>query len=428
MSSACVIGVQWGDEGKGRVVDHLAPAFDRVVRFQGGANAGHTVRIGDETYKLHLLPSGILHESIQSVIGNGVLLDLDVFFQEIDELAERGVDVSGRLLVSDRAQCLMPYHKVLDGLREDAAGRAGVKIGTTRRGIGPCQADKVSYHGIRVCDLEDFDAVEDRIRGEVRLKNRFISEVHGAEPLDADALVAHLRAQAERLRPYVADTVRLLHEGRAAGQRNLYEGAQAALLDVDFGTYPYVTATNASTAGLWTGTGLPPTDLDRVVGVVKAYQTRVGEGPFPSEDEGEAGAHFRDRGQEFGTTTGRPRRCGWLDVVSVNYAARVNGLTEIAITKLDILSGLDTLRVAVAYDIDGERTEHFPASPARLARAVPQWRDFPGWSEDVADVRRFEDLPGAARAYIEAIEGLTGLPVRLVSVGPEREQIIHRGD
>jgi adenylosuccinate synthase len=426
MSSAAVIGVQWGDEGKGRIVDHLAPGFDRVVRFQGGANAGHTIQVGDETYKLHLLPAGILHGDLQAVIGNGVLVDLDVLFREMDELSARGVPFEGRLVVSDRAQLLMPYHKVLDGLREDAAGEAGIHIGTTRRGIGPCQADKVSYHGIRVCDLADFDAVEERVRGEIRLKNRVIQGVHGAEPLDANEVVDRLRGQAERLAPFVADTVTLLHEALAAGERNLYEGAQAALLDVDFGTYPFVTATNASTAGLWTGTGVPPGHVSRIVGVLKAYQTRVGEGPFPTEgDEAEA-AHLRDRGGEWGTTTGRPRRCGWLDMVAARYATMVNGLTEIAITKLDVLSGLESIRVAVAYEIDGEIVERFPASPAALFRARPRWREFEGWSEDLGDARAFEDLPAAARAYVEAVESIAGVLVNLVSVGPERDQLVVR--
>lgn len=427
MSSASVIGVQWGDEGKGRIVDLLAPEYQRVVRYQGGANAGHTIQCGEETFKLHIIPAGILHSGVQSVIGNGVLVDLDVLFEEIDGLAARGVHVDGRLKVSDRAQIVMPYHKVLDGLREDSAKTSGTFFGTTRRGIGPCQSDKVSYHGLRVCDLEDFAAVEDRFRDEVALKNRVIRELHGAEPLDADILVERLRAQSERLRPFVADTITLLHEGLAAGDRHLYEGAQGALLDVDFGTYPFVTATNASTAGVWTGTGVPPGHITRIIGVMKAYQTKVGEGPFPTEVSDVTVEHLQGRGREVGTTTGRPRRCGWLDLVSVKHAARVNGLTEFALTKLDVLSGLERIRVATAYEIDGRETTAFPASPAVLARAVPKYVEFDGWEDEITEVRAFGDLPDAARTYVDALDSLAGVPVLMVSVGPERHQLIRRG-
>jgi adenylosuccinate synthase len=426
MSSACIVGVQWGDEGKGRIVDLLAPDFDRVVRFQGGANAGHTIQSGDQTFKLHLVPSGILHEGVQAVIANGVLVDMDVLFEEIDRLLDRGISLDGRLAVSDRAQLLLPYHKVIDGLREDSAGQSGVFIGTTRRGIGPCQADKVSYHGMRVCDLADFAGFEARVRAEIRLKNRIITDVHGGEPLEAEEIVARLYGQAERLRPFVTDTVAMLHDRLAAGESNLYEGAQGALLDNDFGTYPFVTATNASTAGLWTGTGVPPGHVTRIVGVVKAYQTRVGEGPFPTEQEGPVAEHLQKLGNEFGTTTGRPRRCGWLDLVSVRHAARVNGLTEIAITKLDVLSGLETLRVATAYDTKDGRINDFPASVATLTSVEPVYEDHAGWTEDVGEIRTFDALPGAARNYIEAIERFMGLPVTMISVGPERRQLIRQ--
>ncbi len=428
MSSTCVVGAQWGDEGKGRIVDLLAPEFRRVIRFQGGANAGHTVQSGDEKFALHLIPAGILHDGVQSLIGNGVLVDMDVLFEEIDGLEARGVQLQGKLLVSDRAQLLLPYHKVIDGLREDAAKKAGSMFGTTRRGIGPCVSDKVCYHGLRVCDLAYFDDFETRVRAEIVLKNRLIVEVHGADPLDADAMVERLREQSARLAPYIVDSVSLLHEGRAANEKNLFEGAQAALLDVDFGTYPYVTATNASTAGLWTGTGLPPTAVKRIIGVVKAYTTRVGQGPFTTEQEGPVAEHLQAKGNEFGTTTGRPRRCGWLDAVAVKHAARVNGLTEIAITKLDVLSGLDTIQVATSYEIDGRETTCFPASPVALERAVPRYQEFPGFTEDVQGARTLEDLPETARSYIQALEGLLGLPIKMISVGPERHQLIRQGD
>jgi adenylosuccinate synthase len=362
------------------------------------------------------------------VIANGVLVDLDVLFREIDELTERGVPAGDRVVVSDRAQLVMPYHKRLDALREESAVDGQPPMGTTKRGIGPCLADKVTYRGIRVADLAYLDRVADRVRAAVAAHNRQF-EAAGAAPADADETIEKLRVQARRLEPMVRDTVDLLRRGVEKGEAHLYEGAQAVLLDVDLGTYPYVTGTNASAAGLWSGTGVPPWHVRRIVGVVKAYTTRVdaGDGPFPTETFDAVRDHLASVGREFGTVTGRPRRCGWLDLVALRYALAVNGCTEIALTKLDVLTGLDPLRIAVAYELDGRELHAFPASAETLRRVTPRWVELPGWTESIGDATTVGDLPAAAREYVRAIERHLGRDIRDVSVGPERHQMVSRG-
>ncbi len=423
MPNICVVGAQWGDEGKAGIVDLMAEDAAWVVRFQGGPNAGHTVVVGEETFKLHLVPSGIVRPGVRCLVGQGVVVDLDVLYQEIDMLEGRGVGTQGRLFVSDRSHLIMPYHRVLDGLNESRASR---KIGTTLKGIGPCYADKVSYRGIRVADLMNPTLFEERLRSRVESANLLIEKIYGGDPLDFDEIHETFRRHRERLAPHVADGVELLHEAGLKGDHVLFEGAQGFLLDVDAGTYPYVTGSNASTFGMSGGAGVPPRALDRAIGIAKAYCTRVGEGPFPTEDHGPRGDLIRERGNEFGTTTGRPRRCGWFDAVAVRYAAMASGFDDLAVTKLDILSGIEPLKVAVAYTVSGERIDRFPADLDSLMNAEPVYREFPGFTEDITAVTRFEDLPANARDYLTALEDLVGVSVRIVSVGPERDQVIFR--
>jgi adenylosuccinate synthase len=425
MPSVCVVGAQWGDEGKAGIVDLLSVDADWVVRFQGGANAGHTVVVGEETFKLHLVPSGIVREGgPKCLIGQGVVVDPEVLFTELDELEARGVATEGRIFVSDRAHLLMPYHRVLDGLREDIKEGS---IGTTRRGIGPCYADKVSYRGIRVADLLDPAWFDERLRGEVAARNRVITQVFGADPLDYDEMRDLFAAHRMRLEPMVIDGVRALGEAYELDEKILYEGAQGLLLDVDNGTYPYVTGSNASVLGLPSGAGIPPRRIGRAIGVSKAYCTRVGDGPFPTEDHGAEGEEIRRRGNEYGTTTGRPRRCGWFDAVAGRYAAQVSGFDELAITKLDILSGIEVLKLAVAYEHEGRRITTFPARLRVLEEAEPVYESFPGFEEDLGSARTFDDLPATAKDYLKAIEDLVGVPIRIVSVGPERDQVVRSG-
>jgi adenylosuccinate synthase len=423
MPTTCVIGAQRGDEGKARVVDLLADDADVIVRFQGGSNAGHTVMFGGETYRLHLVPSGIFRQGKTCVVAHGVVVDLEILFGEIDDLVRRGHAVTGsNLMISDRAQLVMPWHKILDQAREKAAG-AG-KMGTTGRGIGPCYADKVSYRGIRVCDLYEPEWFEERLRQNLAEKNPVLERVYGERPLDLATIRDQYLAFAERVRPLVGDAVGFLHDAVASGKKVLFEGAQAALLDVDVGVYPYVTASNSSALGVSAGTGLPPHAIHRVIGCAKAYATHVGSGPFPTEDHGDEGQRMRDVGREYGTTTGRPRRCGWFDAVAVKFAVRCNGIDALAFVKLDVLRGFPTLRICTAYDLPSGRTTQLPASAAAVARAKPVYRELPGFAEDISHVRRFEDLPANAQAFIRAIETECGVPVCLVSVGPSREQVI----
>ncbi len=423
MPTVCVVGAQWGDEGKAGIVDALGAAADWVVRFQGGPNAGHTVVVGEDTFKLHLLPSGLVRERPRCLVAQGVVVDPEVFFRELDELERRGVDTKGRIFVADRAHLILPYHRLLDGLTET---RASVPIGTTRKGIGPCYADKVSYRGIRIADLMDREWFETRLEGEVAARNELLRKVYGAEPLDPAEVRDVLLAYRERFAPLVVDGAEVLAEALDRGEEVLFEGAQGFLLDVDAGTYPFVTGSNASVLGLCAGAGIPPRRVDRVVGVAKAYCTRVGGGPFPTEDPGPDGEHLRSFGKEYGTTTGRPRRCGWFDAVALRYAASVSGFDELVITKLDILSGLPVIRVATAYEHRGRRITRFPAAVRVLSEAVPVYREFPGFEGDLGGVRSFEDLPPRAREYLAALEDLVEVPIRTVGVGPERDQLVRK--
>ncbi|KLU59164.1 adenylosuccinate synthetase [Peptococcaceae bacterium CEB3] len=424
MAAVVLIGVQWGDEGKGKITDYLAAQADMVVRYQGGNNAGHTVVKEGEEFKLHLIPSGILYSEKTCVVGNGVVLDPAVILDELRQLRERGVR-SGKLLISGKAQVIMPYHRVLDSLEEQA--RAERKIGTTKRGIGPCYMDKAARIGIRVADLLDPEEFALKLRGNVQEKNVLLTKVYGAEPLDFQPIYDEYLAFGEALRPYVVDASLVINETIQAGEKVLFEGAQGTLLDLDHGTYPYVTSSHPIAGGACTGAGVGPTRIDRVVGVVKAYTTRVGEGPFPTELLEETGEMIRDKGREFGTTTGRARRCGWFDAVIARYAVRVSGISDLAMTKLDVLTGLKSVKICVGYRVDGEVLYEFPQSLKVFQRSQPVYEEVPGWQEDISEVRNFEDLPANARLYIEKIEQLTGVPVTLVAVGPGREQTIVRG-
>ncbi|MCK6479684.1 MAG: adenylosuccinate synthase [Planctomycetes bacterium] len=424
MPVTCVVGAQWGDEGKARIVDLLSGDADLVVRYQGGANTGHTVVVNGKTVKLHLIPVGVLREGCVSVVGNGCVLDLKVLFEELEMLARSGYPVDpARLRVSDRAHLVLPYHRALDAAYESARG-AG-RIGTTGRGIGPCYSDKVAYKGIRVCDLFDDPSLEARVLSNCEEKNRHLGAL-GAPPVDAAAALADLRASRDRVAPFVEDTAAFLRDAIAAGSRLLCEGAQAVLLDVDHGTYPYVSASNASVLGVPAGSGIPPRAITRIVCVAKAYATRVGEGPFPSEETGAEGQRIRERGREFGTTTGRPRRCGWFDAVAARYSVSLCDADEIALTKLDILAGMERLRICTAYDIGGRRVDRLPADVGSLRAAKPVWKDFPGFEGDLSGCRNIADLPAGARAFVDAIEREAGAPVRLVSVGADRAQYLTR--
>ena len=419
MSITCVFGAQWGDEGKGKIIDYLAADADYVVRYQGGSNAGHTIWIGEERYALRLTPSGVLRGAT-GVIANGVLLDPTVLRAEIEDLEGRGHPVRERLVLSDRAQLVLPFHLSLDRALDESRSELW-KVGTTGRGISTCMADKHLYEGFRVADL-----LNERVRGErlvyliERANARLVSL--GADALDVGETEAEVEGWVEWMRPLVRDTVVLLHEARDKGQRILLEGAQAALLDVDFGTYPFVSTSNTGTAGVPIGTGLPPRSIDDVVGVAKAYCTRVGTGPFPSFDDTEAGRQMQERGQEYGTVTGRPRRCGWFDAVSARHVVRLNGMDRLALTKIDVLRGLDPLRICVAYDVDGERIETFPADVDLLRRARPIYREMPGFDMDISGARTRPDLPDVVAAYVAAIEEEAGVKVALLSVGPERTE------
>ena len=427
MPVTIIIGAQWGDEGKGKVVDLLAPEVDIVARYQGGANAGHTIqwtnaRGEDETFVLHLIPSGIFHEGTVCVVGNGVVIDPVAFMDEVRAVEARGYSVDGRLKVSHTAHLIMPYHKALDRAQERAA--EGDAIGTTGRGIGPAYVDKVARAGIRVVDLLDRDALRERLTAAIEDKNDVLAKIYGDARLDVDAIVDEYVAFDEIIDPYVTDTAAYLHDALAAGKRILAEGAQGALLDVDHGTYPFVTSSSPTAGGACTGLGIPPTSVDRVVGIVKAYSTRVGNGPFPTELLDATGERLRATGHEFGATTGRPRRCGWLDLVALTYAARLNGFTELALTKLDVLAGFDEIRVCTAYRIDGKTTTRYPADARLLERAEPVYETLPGFAGPLDEARSLIDLPEAARAYVAYIERALGVPVTTIGTGPAREQTI----
>ena len=421
MPATILVGTQWGDEGKGKATDLLADHMDFVVRYQGGNNAGHTVRAGGETLKLHLVPSGILTTHITPVIADGVVVDPKVLLEEMDDLAARGIDTS-RLLISANAHLIMPYHLELDRVTERYLGR--LRLGTTKRGIGPAYADKAARIGLRAQDLTDEKIFRQKLAVVLKEKNAVLSRVYNRLPLDGDEIVRDYLAYGERLAPHLADTSAVLHRALRRGERILLEGAQGTLLDLDHGTYPFVTSSNPVAGGALVGAGLGPKEVDRVIGVTKAYVTRVGSGPFPTEDLGEAGARMQDRGQEFGTTTGRRRRCGWFDAVLLRYAARVNGLTELFLTKADVLSGLPAVKVCVAYRYDGEVYEDVPPHQSIIHKAEPVYEELEGWPEELSEARGFDELPPAARKYIERIADLAEVPVRTVSVGPSREQTV----
>ena len=425
---ACVFGLSWGDEGKGKVVDLLCPAFDLVVRFNGGANAGHTVCIGPDTFAMHLLPSGALHESVTAVIGSGVVVDPITLIQEIDALAERGIDVTGRLKISDRAHLVLAYHKLEDRLSEHAAvGPA--RIGTTARGIGPCYADKMKRtSAVRFTDLVHERNLAERLERIVADRKAALAAVYGNDfELDIETILGDVETARERLASLVCDTGGLLREAMDSGQAVLFEGANGMLLDVDHGTYPFVTSSSTGPHGIGSGAGVPPSRVTVLIGTTKAYATRVGSGPFVTELQDGIGDRIRRRGKEFGTTTGRPRRCGWFDVVSCRYTAMISGVTDLALMHLDTLSGFDQIGVCVAYRVDGNTLAFPPADARLLERAEPVLEFFPGWQEDLQFVRRFEDLPAAAREYVERIEAMVGVGISIIGVGPERSQILVRG-
>lgn len=425
MPGTCVIGLQWGDEAKGKIVDLLTEQHDIVVRYQGGANAGHTVVTGGQTYKLSLIPSGILNPRVACVVTGGVVLNPASVLAEIDGLVARGVQVSSNLLLSDRAHVIFPWHfaeeKVLDKSPPESEA-----IGTTMRGIGPCYRDKVGRsHAVRLGDLYRPNFAH-RVGAIVAAKNQVLAAAASGpfEPLKADAIVQEYTRYAERLRPHVADTTEYLLSALEGGRPVLFEGAQGALLDVDHGTYPYVTSSNSSGVGIPSGSGVPGRYLKKTIGVVKAYSTRVGGGPFPTEQDNDLGQHLRDRGNEYGTVTRRPRRCGWFDAVAVRYTARLSGVDSLAIMLLDVLSMLPEIQICTAYEIDGQRLSAFPSHVDDLRRAVPVYESVPGWQQEISEVRRLNQLPAAARAYLDRLSQLIGFPVDIVSVGPDREQTI----
>ncbi len=426
MPVSVVIGSQWGDEGKGKIVDLLSQEVDIVARYQGGANAGHTICWGDQTFVLHLVPSGIFHEGVTCVIGNGVVIDPVAVMEEIRMIRELGYEVEGRLFISHNAHLIMPYHKRIEQVREQA--RDGGAIGTTGRGIGPAYVDKFARTGIRVVDLLDRDVLRTKLTRAIEEKNTLLRGVYGAEELDVDAIIEEYVEFDKRIDPYVTDTTEYLCQALRAGKHVLAEGAQGSLLDVDFGTYPYVTSSHPTVGGCCTGLGVPPTEIERVIGIVKAYCTRVGNGPFPTELEDATGEQLRNVGHEYGATTGRPRRCGWLDLVALRYTSMVNGFTDLAITKLDVLSGLDELKVCTRYRYDGKETTRFPSEVQTLERVEPVYESFPGWQEDITEVRRFEDLPANAQRYLRFIAEQVGVEISMISTGPKRSQtIVDRG-
>ncbi len=425
MPAIVIVGAQWGDEGKGKATDALGHAVDYVVKFNGGNNAGHTVVIGSEKYALHLLPSGILTPGVVPVIGNGVVIDLAVLFSEIDALTARGVDCSA-LRVSANAHIIPSYNTTLDKVTERFLGKR--RIGTTGRGIGPTYADKMNRIGIRVQDLFDANILRQKVEGALFQKNELLVKVYNRRAIDAGEIVEELLAHAERLRPMVADTARELVAALDDDKTVLFEAGQATQLDVDHGNYPFVTSSNATSGGACTGTGVPPTRIDRVVAVAKAYATRVGEGPFPTELHDADGARLREIGGEFGTTTGRPRRCGWYDAPLIRYAHRINGLTDLVLTKLDVLTGWERLPVCVAYDVDGTRQDEVPLTQSEFHHAKPVYEFLDGWQEDISKARDFADLPPAAQRYVLALEEMAGVRISAVGVGPSRDATVVRHD
>lgn len=421
MTSVIVLGAQWGDEGKGKIVDYLAQQADAVVRYSGGSNAGHTVVVKGVAYKLRLLPSGVLFPDKINILGNGVVINPKVVLEEIAGMQAKGIECKN-LVISDRAHVVLPYHLKLDELQEEALGNS--KIGTTKSGIGPCYMDKVARLGIRVCDLLEPDVFAAKLKANLATKNEIITKIYGAAPFLYELVLREYLDYAERLRPYVKDTGVILDKLFADKKKVLFEGAQATFLDIDHGTYPYVTSSNPTGGNACTGSGIGPKSIDHVVGVVKAYTTRVGEGPFVTELFDADGNHLREKGHEYGTVTGRPRRCGWLDAFMLRYSARVNGLDYLAITRLDILDALPKIKMCVGYRYQGQELERIPASLNQLAKVEPIYEEFEGWLTDISSARKYEDLPVNARKYLERLSEVAGVELGIVSVGPNREQTI----
>ncbi len=423
MANVVVIGTQWGDEGKGKVVDLLTAHASRVVRFQGGNNAGHTLVVHGEQSIFHLIPSGILYPDTRCLIGNGVVVDPEVLLEEINGLVDRGIAINPeRLGLSERAHLIMPYHKAIDIAREEAKGKA--KIGTTGRGIGPCYEDKVARVGVRAIDLTEPDILKEKVRANLSEKNFYLTKLFGCEPLDYQTIVERYLSLSHELSPFIVDVSTELDEAMRRKENILFEGAQGTHLDVDHGTYPFVTSSNPVAANACIGTGIGPKRLHSIVGIVKAYSTRVGAGPFVSELIDETGNYLQERGQEFGATTGRRRRCGWLDLVVVRYSARINGVSHLAITKLDVLTGMDRVNLCIAYEYQGERLENIPAKLSTLSTCSPVYEEMDGWREDISGARSFGELPRNAQAYVRRIEDYVGVPACIVSVGSDREETI----
>ena len=421
MSNKIVVGSQWGDEGKGKVTDMLASTADVVVRFGGGNNAGHTVIVDDEKFELHIIPSGILYPEKTCVIGNGVVIDPVVLVEEMEGLEKRGISLDN-LYISETAHVIMPYHRLLDGLEEKRKGED--KIGTTGKGIGPTYTDKVARKGIRVIDLLDEDRLRNKLKKNLEYKNILLEKVYGEEPFSVDEIIEEYKPSIEKIRSHVKNTSLLLDKKIKDDKKIFFEGAQGTLLDIDYGTYPYVTSSNPTAGGVCTGAGVGPVQIDDVIGVAKAYITRVGEGPFPTELTGKTGEKLRDKGNEFGVTTGRPRRCGWLDIPVLKHAVRVNGLTEIVLTKVDILSGFDEIKVCTAYKNGDELLEEFPADFEILDDYEPVYESFAGWDEDISNIREYKNLPENAKKYIEKIEEMVNTEISIIGIGPGREEAI----
>jgi adenylosuccinate synthase len=421
----CVTGLQWGDEGKGKVVDILAENADIVCRYGGGANAGHTVIIGDTKFALHLMPSGAVRPETVCVIANGVVVDPAVLLEEIEGLEQKGLSLAGRLYVSLNAHIVLDYHKLEDRLREEAMGDG--KIGTTARGIGPCYADKTGRsYALRMADLLDTATLKSKLQTIITYKNKLFGALYNAAPVSVEEIYLKCLDYSKELSCYICNTTELLHRAIGQGKSILFEGAQGSLLDIDHGTFPFVTSSNASALGLGPGCGVPGQKVQRFIGVVKAYTTRVGSGPFPAEQDNAIGQRIRERGHEYGTTTGRPRRCGWFDAVAVKYSAAISGITEIAMMHLDTLAGFEELKICHAYDIDGKQTDFFPADAGQLTRAKCVYQTVPGWMEEIRDVKKFEDLPKTAQDYVKTVEQIVGVPIKMIGIGPKRSDILYR--
>ena len=423
MANVVVVGTQWGDEGKGKVVDILTDRASAVIRFQGGNNAGHTLVVNGEKFIVHLVPSGILHPKKKGLIGNGVVVDPEVLIKEIEDLRARGVKVGPRnLAVSERAHLILPYHKALDLAREAKKGRK--KIGTTGRGIGPCYEDKAARTGLRMVDLLNRRNFLAGLRANLEVKNFMLENYYGVKPLSKAGIAKKADQWAEYLGPFIANVTQLIGQAMNKGENLLFEGAQGTHLDLDHGTYPYVTSSNPVAGTVCAGSGLPPRSIDNVIGLVKAYTTRVGSGPFPTELKDKVGRHLRDEGAEYGSTTGRPRRCGWLDTVVVGEAVRLSGINHLAVTKLDVLTGLEEIKICTAYKIGRKTIQHIPADLAEFDNCVPKYETLPGWNEDITGARQISDLPDNARRYLDRMAELTGVPLAIVSVGPDREKTV----